>query len=103
MISLFLYPKETPGESIEIRIERLYALDGSEYHGLWNTDTNDVFLCSSAYNEFNSIQSQAEKRKFFNGLTKVVKLPLGKSILDYDAPLMLPLEIKIKPTYYISL
>ncbi len=73
-ITLILYPRFEP--PIELVIECVPALDGSDVEGLWDVDTNRVALSWRLFSQFNSIEKQSEKKAFFEKLRKVSRKEL---------------------------
>lgn len=68
---LSLYPNDGP--PVYITIKYVPELDQETTEGFWDIDTNNVALNWRLYSDFSKIESQKEKKKFFDNLLKVSK------------------------------
>lgn len=66
---LSLYPNDGP--PVHIIIKYVPELDHETVGGIWDIDTNNVALNWRLYSDFSKIESQKEKKDFFDNLLKV--------------------------------
>ena len=66
---LSLYPNDGP--PVYITIKYVSMLDGAEIGGVWDVETNHIALNWRMYSEFVNIETQKDKKHFFDSLHKV--------------------------------
>jgi hypothetical protein len=68
---IFIPKGET--ETVTVTIEHKPELNGAEYAGIWNIDTNEVWLSTQLWNQF-PVNDQKQQGKVFAGLHKVSRV-----------------------------
>ena len=62
-------------ETVTVIVHHKPELNGGEHTGIWNIDTNEVFLSTPLWNQF-PVNDQKQQGKVFAGLHKVSRIAI---------------------------